>query len=135
MFVALAVVMLALASLAAPVMARPAKLGPPVASAVEGLPVPTLAMLQPPTAGVSSTIYKLPKGVTPKMLTTWYAEKLPVGQGFGSWTWCQLQTGKTFREWIWTHPGTTELLALTIVNEKKSAPPGILLGVDQSGPC
>lgn len=124
-----------------PASAKSPTLGAAVPSTIEGLPVPAVAKLDPKlhsnggAFGGMGDGYQLPKGVTASALKSWYATVLPTRAPYRGWTWCGTVSTKTALQWSWLHPGTKDLLYITLVFEKPPTPLGILVRIDESGPC
>lgn len=97
----------------------------PATEGPEGIPIPASAR----AAGPNS--YDVP-GATFDQLRGWYEGKLPFGQPFGAWAWCERLDRDTFSQWNYYHPGTSDLLGVVVLVDD---PPSILIGVDDSGPC
>jgi hypothetical protein len=105
-------------------------LDPSKSSAIEGLPIPQTAQVEPSTAAGSGT-YRVP-GATFDELRAWYERALPEGKAFGQWSWCEKFVSSEFSQKTYAKPGTTQLLTVIVAAD---SPPGIVIAVDDSGPC
>lgn len=117
-------------------------LGPPRASDIEGIPVPS-ASGPDKYPNEFEGFFVMPVGITMQELAEWYEPKLPLGKGWGSdWDWCR---GSPFgtnpddhhdREWV--QPDSREasgfsLLVMTIGEEDGRAYVNITSRL--AGPC
>ncbi len=111
-------------------------LGEPVAGSVEAMPVPSIAVLQPDSDAQYAT-YVLPAGISVEAIDDWYKTQLPDGEPFGSWTWCRTELIAAQIDRIYHHPGTNEILGLTISkNDPEDGDQAFIsLGRDESGPA
>lgn len=110
------------------------KLDPPKSSGIENMPIPESAEtvnLVPSSSASASEEYEVP-GATFDQLRAWYEQQLPEGHAFGQWTWCEKFVSDTYSSKIYTKAGTARLLTVLVTAD---TPPGILVAVDDSGPC
>ena len=103
---------------------------PAKAAAVESVPVPQMASTVSPLA--PTTVSYRVAGVDFADLTAWYERQLPQGRPFGAWAWCEESDSGISYARIYSMPGTTRMLAVTLVDDTD---PGIVIGTDDSGPC
>lgn len=67
-----------------------------------------------------------------KEVVAFYEEAMPEGEDWKrGWKWCDTGGGETIHSHIYAQ-GPREILGVTVVNDPA---PGILIGVDKSGPC
>lgn len=115
-------------------------------SRVEGVPLPSRAEPLPDSPGraePSGTFrqvwagYHVP-GASHEDVLAFYNGALPVGDDFGNWTWCKLQTAgdfadaPEFAQWLYHQPGTARLLSVVVSEEDGTST--IVVGHDESGP-
>jgi hypothetical protein len=68
-------------------------------------------------------------------VVAFYDKKMPEGQGWQGWqgwTWCDTGGDDSANPSRIYAKGSRDILNVTVTNDK---PPGVLIGVDQSGPC
>jgi len=105
-------------------------LDPPRAADLEGVPIPQTASSVLPVA--PTTVSYRVSGQRFADLSAWYQVQLPQGQPFEAWAWCEESDSGISHARIYSMPGTTRVLAVTLVDD---IDPGIVIGVDDSGPC
>ena len=130
---ALIVALLVIGGPASAKNSRTAKLDPAVASKVQGLPVPSVATVDPQLTSGGVVSYRLPVGVTYAALKEWYDKMLPMGKSFRGWTWCGGVDRKSAVLRNWTRKGTTDFLALSVVDDSPDPPSVMVLRNRKSG--
>ena len=120
----------------APTSTAPATLDEAVAGSVESVPIPAIAVLQPESDGQYAT-YLLPEGVSVEALDDWYRIQLPDGDAFGTWTWCRTELIAQQIDRIYHHPGTNEILGVTISKNDPDDGDQVFIAIsrDESGPA
>lgn len=102
---------------------------------LEGVPVPVGAELVDesddfgPHSGAMRR-YRFP-GVDPGAVVDFYRERLPIGEGYGPWDWCNHAERSESEEWVFTQGD--EVLGVYVFPTDE--PPGLLVVSDSSGPC
>jgi hypothetical protein len=99
---------------------------PAVSSGVEGVPIPRDTARAPERKGSYEVL-----GMSFDELVDWYDAHLPEGKAFKDWAWCDTGGGADNPSRIYSQ-GSTRILKVTIMDD---TPPGVLIGVDKSGPC
>jgi hypothetical protein len=98
---------------------------PAIPSGVEGVPVPRDAHRSLETKGAWEVL-----GMTFDEVVDWYDLRLPEGKDFKGWTWCDTDGDAENPSRIYSQG--SRILTVTINDD---TPPGVLIGVDKSGPC
>ncbi len=112
-------------------------LGAPVASSVEGVPIPASATPKGTPTATDATYY-LPESVTLEDLSAWYDEHLPRGADWQGWSWCQEshEVGEHFGfQRLYVRKGTASILAVVLGRGGGAEPTFMNIGTDESGPC
>jgi hypothetical protein len=99
---------------------------PAVSSGVEGVPIPRDTARAPEGKGSYEVL-----GMSFDEVVDWYDTHLPEGKAFRDWAWCDTGGGAENPSRIYSQ-GSTRILTVTITDD---TPPGVLIGVDKSGPC
>lgn len=116
---------------AVPAVSLSGAFDPPKSSAIEGVPIPQTAREEPSLAADGIGAYRVP-AATFDELRAWYEQELPEGKPFGQWTWCEKFVSSDISQKTYAKPGTTQILSVVVGT---GSPPGIDIGVDDSGPC
>jgi hypothetical protein len=101
---------------------------------VAGVPIPASAELvsqDTPRPDAVEQTYRVP-GLTSAELSTWYDERLPRGEGWEEWGWCEEEERGARLHRFYSRPGTERMLAVTVA---AGDPPSLILAEDGSGPC
>jgi hypothetical protein len=101
---------------------------------VAGVPIPTGAELvsqDAPRPDAVEQSYRVP-GLASEELTAWYDERLPRGEGWEGWGWCEEEERGSRLHRFYFRPGTDRMLAVTVA---AGDPPTLILAEDGSGPC
>lgn len=116
---------------------RSAPLGDPVASEIEGVPIPSSAVRDPGLTKEGLIVgYRVPLGVKRAALLKWYDKQLPKGATFHGWQWCDDYVSKGMVQRMWTHRGTSDILSVVLSFDRDpKIEDGILVSRDKSGPC
>jgi hypothetical protein len=75
--------------------------------------------------------YHVP-GATFDELRAWYERELPEGNAFGQWTWCEKFVSSEYSQKTYAKTGTSQILTVIAAT---GTPPGIVIAIDESGPC
>ena len=116
---------------AVPSVALSGELDPAKSSAIEGVPIPQTAQVEPTSPAAGMETYRVP-GATFDELRVWYERELPEGKAFGQWTWCEKFVSSDYSQKTYAKPGTTQILSVIVAT---GTPPGIVIAADDSGPC
>lgn len=101
---------------------------------VAGVPIPASAELvsqDAPRPDAVEQSYRVP-GLTGEELAAWYDERLPRGEGWEGWSWCEEEERGARLHRFYFRPGTDRMLAVTVA---AGDPPTLVLAEDGSGPC
>ena len=118
------------ASTAPEVAAPPTKSSGGV-TADEGVPLPPGARSSQGAAYDYANAWQVPGSSFDKVVA-FYDDQMPEGKDWQDWTWCDTGAAAGASPSRTYSRGSNEILSITLIEGK---PPGILIGMDQSGPC
>ncbi len=105
-----------------------------VAGPVAGVPLPDGARLVESEAPRPDALLQTfhVEGMSTEELQAWYDERLPRGEGWGEWAWCEEEVRGSRIHRNYHRPGSERILGVTVAGGN---PPSVILGEDGSGPC
>jgi hypothetical protein len=103
----------------------------PRLSEVEGVPLPDEAESIPLSTESLMEGYRVPE-MSFDALEAWYEERLPVGQVWMDWMWCEYKDRESFTQRTYHRPDTAEILTIVLFREE---PPEMLISFGENEPC
>jgi hypothetical protein len=112
-----------------------AELGEPTPSGVEGLPVPSAAVMQsesgPSGVSTGSETWAVP-GADGEELLAWYDERLAQGEDWRGWQWCELNERGDSVQRYWVRDGQD----MSVIVFPGEEPPQVLISAGEAtAPC